>query len=367
MPNRSFIKKVSRWKRIKGTALLILFLSVILGLIYPVFADGSRSIYPYANGLAIGILGGMSISFIELFLYYPIKHEFRFTWLLITKVLLYAGVFIILLLGVVMISRAIEFDYGFDLYIMATHEQFLHFVHEEDFPQLILYTVTFTFIIIFIKEIGRKLGPEILANFITGKYHRPKKEERIFLFIDLDGSTTLAEKLNETAYHLFISKFFKDITESIILTKGEIYQYVGDQVVVSWKKNTGLKKENCIYTYFYSLQALQSERNRYLTRFGIAPSFKAAMHCGEVIRGEVGDVKSEIVFHGDVVNTTSRIERLCSELNQPLLISENLIKFLPKYVTSQFISKGTFSLKGKGKKLEVFGLQNKGLTFLDSR
>jgi len=106
---------------------------------------------------------------------------------------------------------------------------------------------------------------------------------------------------------------------------------------------------------------------KYLKRFGIVPSFKAAIHCGPVIRGEVGDIKSEIVFSGDVLNTTSRIEGLCRVLEEPLLISQQLLEKFPDFIKKSFISRGSFDLKGKEREFQVFGLKNNKLNFILTR
>jgi adenylate cyclase len=37
------------------------------------------------------------------------------------------------------------------------------------------------------------------------------------------------------------------------------------------------------------------------------PEFKGALHGGNVVVSEVGKYKSEIAYHGDVLNTTSRM------------------------------------------------------------
>ena len=99
-------------------------------------------------------------------------------------------------------------------------------------------------------------------------------------------------------------------------------------------------------------------------QFGVVPSFKASIHCGPVIRGEVGEIKSEIVFSGDVLNTTSRIEGLCRTLGEPLLISQQLIEKFPDFVKKSFISKGSFDLKGKEKEFQVYALANNKLNFI---
>ena len=66
------------------------------------------------------------------------------------------------------------------------------------------------------------------------------------MFLDLRSSTAIAEKLGEERYFNFIKDVFKDVTPAIIYAKGEIYQYVGDEIVVSWKMNNGIENANCL-------------------------------------------------------------------------------------------------------------------------
>ena len=117
-----------------------------------------------------------------------------------------------------------------------------------------------------------------------------------------------------------LNDFFIDVTDSILYTKGEIYQYVGDEVVITWPTMKGLKNANCLRAVFYAQQHILSRSDKYIKKYGMIPEFKAALHCGEIIHGEVGHMKTEIAFHGDVINTTARLERLCSKLNEKVLI-----------------------------------------------
>ena len=57
---------------------------------------------------------------------------------------------------------------------------------------------------LFVSEVSDNLGQGILLNFLIGRYHRPREEERIFMFLDLRSSTTIAEKLGEEKYFNFI-------------------------------------------------------------------------------------------------------------------------------------------------------------------
>ena len=363
MPNATFLVKIAKWKRIKKTVLFIFTLSIVFGLIYPAFVDGFGSIYPFLNGIAIGVIGGISISFIEFFVFIRPKKRMNFSSLVIAKAIIYSLVFTLLVLTVILVSRTIEFDYN-NIADAYYGPEFQHFLYKEDLKFIMIYALSLTILIIFIKEISKKLGREVLMNFISGKYYRPKTEERIFMFLDINDSTTIGERLNGLDYHSFVNEFFKDIAESIVTTNGEVYQYIGDEVVVSWSMKKGIKDANCIYTFFYARQTIKRLSKKYLDRFGFVPTFKASIHCGQVIRGEIGDVKSEIVFSGDVLNTTSRIEGLCRTLGEPLLISQQLLEKLPDFIKKSFVSKGSFDLKGKENEFQVYALANNKLNFI---
>ena len=355
MANPTYLTKFARWKRVKKTAFFILSLSLLLGLIYPALADGFGSIYPFFNGIAIGIIGGVLISIIELYVFRRPKKRMSFISMVVAKSLIYSFVFTLLVLSVILVSRKIQ--YGYDSFYEAYYSaEFQHFIYAEDLKSILLYALALTSLMVFIKEISKKLGRASLMNFITGKYYRPQVEDRIFLFLDINDSTTIAEKMSGMKYHSFVNEFFKDITESIITTSGEVHQYVGDEVVITWNMKKGLKDNNCVYTYFYAKQSINKLAEKYKEKYGFIPSFKVALHCGHVIRGEIGEIKSEIIFSGDVMNTTSRIESLCGKLNEPFLISQQLMSKFPDNVRGKFVSKGQFKLKGKQNELEVFGL-----------
>ena len=71
----------------------------------------------------------------------------------------------------------------------------------------------------------------------------------------------------------------------------------------------------------------------------------------------VGKQKKEIVYHGDVLNTTARIEGKCNELNQNLLVSEDALKNIVLKKKFSLREKGAIELKGKSQKLPLFGVQ----------
>ncbi len=172
-------------------------------------------------------------------------------------------------------------------------------------------------------QINDQFGPGVLWNLIRGKYHHPRKEQRIFMFLDMKSSTTIAEKLGHEKFFDLLNRFFDDLTDPIIYSKGEVYQYVGDQVVVSWKVSNGLQHQNCVRCFFEGETSIQGNSERYIREFELVPEFKAAVHIGEVTTGEIGVIKKDIVFSGDVLNTTARIQGLCKGALRPYAKSES--------------------------------------------
>jgi adenylate cyclase len=104
--------------------------------------------------------------------------------------------------------------------------------------------------LLFFIHLDRLLGPGVLLGYVTGRYYRPRKEYRIFMFLDLKGSTKLADKMDANRYFDFLHNYFTEMSEPILETGAEIYQYVGDEIVLTWKMKTGLVEANCIRLFF---------------------------------------------------------------------------------------------------------------------
>lgn len=202
-------------------------------------------------------------------------------------------------------------------------------------------------------QFNTKFGEGNMWNLIRGKYQTPKEEQRIFMFVDINSSTTIAEKLGDKKYHQLLKDFFADITNPILENKGEIYQYVGDEVIISWTYKNGTQDNRSINCFFDMKSEIEKHRNKYLEKYDLIPGFKAGIHCGRVIAGEVGIIKRDITFSGDVLNTTSRIQGKCKEFNAEIIASDDLLKILSlegKY-TTQFL--GSIKLRGKEKDVEL--------------
>lgn len=206
-------------------------------------------------------------------------------------------------------------------------------------------------------QINSKFGQGVFWNFLRGKYHTPKEERRIFMFLDLNSSTTIAEQLGDKKYHAFLKDLFSDITNPILDNKGEIYQYVGDEVIVAWKYEDGIDDSKCIQCFFDIKQSLQQLSDKYLRQYDVVPVFKAGIHCGKVVAGEVGIIKRDITYSGDVLNTTSRIQGMCREFNEEVIVSGDLVSELRLTGHYAVQALGAIRLKGKQKEMQLIALR----------
>lgn len=218
----------------------------------------------------------------------------------------------------------------------------------------------FTVITSFLISVARKIGPGNFVNWLLGRYHRPRIEERIFMFLDMKDSTTLAEKLGNLQFSELVADFFEDLTPAILATNAEVSHFIGDEVVLCWQVEAGLRKANCLRIFSLFAQELESRAREYRKKFGLVPGFKAGLHFGEVVSTEVGTVKSELVFHGDVLNTTARITSLCSDLGREFLVSKELADRLTLPEGLAFEPMGSRALKGKAAEVEIVAVRGSG-------
>jgi len=222
--------------------------------------------------------------------------------------------------------------------------------------QDVLFSLAASFVFALIFGVNKLLGQNVLLNFITGRYHRPRLEERILLFIDMEGSTGLAERLGPLVFHRLLNRFVADLTEPIVAARGEIYSYVGDELIATWKLDQGIAQARCVTACFEAFDALVRKAAEYRREFGAAVNFRAGLHCGPLVTGEMGSVKTEIVFLGDTVNTAARIQDFCRQTGDRVLASADLIDRLelPPGVAKR--SLGDLRLRGKGADLALYAL-----------
>jgi adenylate cyclase len=224
----------------------------------------------------------------------------------------------------------------------------------------VLLSLVFSLAVNLMLILRRLLGARVLLSLFTGRYHRPREEECVVLFMDLRGSTQLAERIGAERFHHFLNHVFSDLTDPVLEARGEIYRYVGDEVIVTWPVQRGGLGSRCIECVFAIENALAARRAFYMAEFGTEPRMRAALHAGPLIIGEMGDLKREFVMLGDTMNTTARIEDACRTLARDVIASGPALRLfkVPQGVRAE--SLGTVALRGKESELELFALERDG-------
>ncbi len=286
-------------------------------------------------GPIMGLVSGFAQIIIEerIYKYLPIQR------LLFIR-FIYASIFIIVL---------IVAAYGvYQLYI-GTDMGIWDFARDDGSAAIYFYVIFVDFFLSVLRQVNLMLGEGNLMKLLRGKFYTPREEARIFMFLDLQSSTNLAERLGHIQYSQLIQDCFNDL--GIAMESGaEIYQYVGDEAVLTWPLQEGLQNQNCLRTFYGFKELLKKNSPYYRTKYECEPFFKAGLHAGVVTVTEVGKYKKEIAYHGDTINTAARIQGQCNFFNEELLLSESLKNQLN---TKAFIFKPIGSVPLKGKKEDV--------------
>jgi class 3 adenylate cyclase len=302
----------------------------------------------------LALIAGLLIGTIEVVYLNKIFILKSFSRKIVYKSLIYLATILSFILILSFISNAT--DVGTGVFSKEVWDNVWKFFWDYSFFSVCFFMASVILVSQFYAEVSENIGHGILHNFFTGKYHSPTEEERIFMFLDMKSSSTIAEKIGHVRYFEMLREYYSDLSDPIIRHSGEVYQYVGDEIIVTWRPDSGLKNNRCIQCFLEMKSSIKQQAHKYDKKFGYLPEFKAGFHMGKVTTGEIGDIKKEIIFTGDTLNTTARIQGLCNLYKTDILISADLMKNLTLDPSIKIKSLGENELKGKEEKIELFTL-----------
>jgi adenylate cyclase len=226
------------------------------------------------------------------------------------------------------------------------------------FPRglVVVVAAMVTLLLVLLRQASQLVGERTFRMVMRGRYRRPRAEERFFLFIDIVGSTPVAEKLGALSVHRYLNRIFQETSDPVDDHGGEVYQYVGDEIVVTWLVPEGRGEAKPLACFFAIEAALAQAAPDFEREFGTLPKLRAALHAGEVVTGEAGGSRRAIVFHGDTMNATSRIENLTRTLGRPFLVSEDARARMEGAGDYQFTDLGPQELRGKQAPVRVYAV-----------
>jgi adenylate cyclase len=218
------------------------------------------------------------------------------------------------------------------------------------------FSLATAFVLVALLQAAGLVGRRTFLDLLRGRYWRPRLERRFFLFVDLVGSTGIAERGGPLAMHRVLAEVFAATAEPIAANRGEIYQYVGDEIVVTWTQAEGSIAARPVRCFFEMQAALAARASAFHAAFGEVPQLRGAVHLGEVVAGEVGEERRAIVFHGDAVNATSRLEQATRDLGCRFLASGDALGAVGPLEGLRLRDAGALSLRGRQQAMRAFAV-----------
>jgi adenylate cyclase len=220
----------------------------------------------------------------------------------------------------------------------------------------VIYSIVFSVVMNLVIGIANIIGPRAFLNFITGRYHRPVEEKRFVLFVDIAGSTGLAERLGGIAIHRLLDRTFRLLTVAVVDYRGEVLNYVGDEVIVTWPERGGAVDCRPLRCFVAMREELSRASGQLEREFGAVPRIRGSLHFGPVIVGEIGDVKRAIVFNGDVMNTAARLEELSRNVDGGFLASRAAMERFSSAPPFAVCDLGRLPIRGRVDGIDVVGI-----------
>ncbi|MDX1699841.1 MAG: adenylate/guanylate cyclase domain-containing protein [Melioribacteraceae bacterium] len=357
-PKLSFILiQVNFWTAAFLLLITILHLNKLATLSSLSVDENFPFVFMIIYAVVAGLLYGVTLGFVDVAI-----EKYHNRNLSLGRIMFMQGItYYVLIIILMLFSRYVIWDLLLVQYLPPNLSMTLdHDVWRYYYWIVLIYTFAMAMVISFINQMNKKFGPGVLLPMLFGKYRNPQEEQRIFMFMDLKSSTSHAEKLGHLKYSALIRDSFIDINKVLVKHRAEVYQYVGDEIVVSWPQSNDLDGTTCVEFYFACQEQFDKRSEYYLEKYGIVPKFKAGLHQGIVTTVEVGDVKRDLAYHGDTINTTSRIQEKCNEYESDILVSETFWEKVKAPIKYQKNFVGEVLLKGKETPVRLFSVQFAG-------
>ncbi len=220
----------------------------------------------------------------------------------------------------------------------------------------LIYSVVLSVLINLALAITNIIGPRTFLNFITGRYHKPIEENRFVLFVDIAGSTGLAERLGGIGIHRLLDHTFRLLTLAVVDYRGEVLNYVGDEVIVTWPERLGAIDCRPLRCFMAMRNELSRASSQFEREFGAVPRIRGSLHFGSVIVGEIGDIKRAIVFNGDVMNTAARLEELSRNVDGGFLASLVAMQRFQSAPPFAIRDLGRLAIRGRADGIDAVGI-----------
>ncbi len=333
-------------RRLFTPSILVAILGVALGFAYRYVADdpGEGSVANYLRSGVHGLVLAEGAWFTHLYF-----NSRRSLWLRTRPLLVQIAVRAVVMAAVVSVLAA-----GLQMAIYDRRLRVTWLVDE--FPHIVAIVFVASVLFGAFFELTRLIGGRTLIDIVLGRYRHPTRQDRVLMFLDLAGSTSLAEAMGELRVHDLLTRFFFDIDEPITASGGEVHAYVGDEVIVTWPLDVEARRGRCLDCFFAVEDKIAAKAEAYRREFGAVPRFRAALHAGPVVISECGNSRRQIAYFGDTVNVTARLQEHCKTVGRPLLVSGDLLNRVRPGPGLRVEALGQAGLRGRAAAIEIFAI-----------
>lgn len=201
------------------------------------------------------------------------------------------------------------------------------------------------------------LGHGPAAEIGEGKIKRGEHRtaSAAILFADLRGFTEKAEAWPETQLLDMMGEYFEMVVAPIQEQGGDVLKFMGDGILAIFEEENGIERacRSAVEAAGASMVNLKNY-NVAAPSSGKSPiEFVIGIDYGDVTFGNIGSPdRLDFTVVGQAVNVASRIQMLCKELGEKILLTENVAKQLEQDVRSA----GRHPIRGLPYEIELFSV-----------
>lgn len=206
---------------------------------------------------------------------------------------------------------------------------------------------------------GRMVDPKVRDHLMQGHAQLGGEVREVtLLFSDLQGFTSLSEKMRPTDVVHFLNRYFEAMNEAILEEQGVVNKYIGDAIMVVFGAPIDLVEHaDAAVRAAIKMRQAQKKLNQEFKAEGLPEVYtRIGIHSGEVLAGNIGSSsRMEYTLIGDTVNIASRLEQLGKETGEAILVSGQTLNLL-KSNQNLLKSLGDIQLRGRSGAVQVFAL-----------
>jgi adenylate cyclase len=205
--------------------------------------------------------------------------------------------------------------------------------------------------------VGHAAGRLILSGNIQRRLGQPTIEAVIW-YCDLRGFTRASDSMPRDAIVALLNDYFGEMGAAVAGGGGEILKFMGDAMLAIFpvesqtaRRETAARAARAAREASRGIAQVNQRRMENRER---PIKFGLALHIGEVMFGNIGaSARLDFTVIGPAVNHAARLEKLCSAINQPIVLSASLAELLPG---AEVMSLGAHALKDIDEKQAVYSL-----------